>query len=160
MIDPSRDEAATRDALLAARGALARRMAAHPRALSTDGHAFSFVAPVDAAPQIGGYVRIDAQDGSAYLGQVTEKSLVDHEGPELSVEGDAGLAAELEHLAASFSFGPPALLAASSYFAQGETLLAGKIVPSPLLSRFGGRRVSQEGGGDVPADWATVRTGS
>ena len=54
-------------------------------------------------------------------------------------------------------FVPPALLAEASYFAQGETLLAGKIVPSPLLARFG-ERVSQEGGGDVAADWATARS--
>lgn len=60
------------------------------------------------------------------------------------------------HLAGAFSFVPPALLAASSSFAQGETLLAGKIVPSPLLARFGGR-VSQDGGSDVPADRATAR---
>lgn len=64
--------------------------------------------------------------------------------------------ADLEHLAGTFSFVPPALLAEASYFAQGETLLAGKIVPSPLLARFG-ERVSQEGGGDVPADWAAPR---
>ena len=62
-------------------------------------------------------------------------------------------AADLEHLAATFSFVPPALLAEASFLAQGETLLAGKIVPSPLLASFGGR-VSREGGGDVPADWA------
>jgi DNA helicase HerA-like ATPase len=64
--------------------------------------------------------------------------------------------ADLDHLASVFSFVPPSLLATASYFGQGESLLAGKIVPSPLLARFGGR-VSQEGGSDVPATWATAR---
>lgn len=65
-------------------------------------------------------------------------------------------AADLEHLAAVFSFVPPSMLATASYFAQGEALAAGKIVPSPLLARFGGR-ISPEGGGDIPADWAAAR---
>jgi DNA helicase HerA-like ATPase len=37
-----------------------------------------------------------------------------------------------------------------------ESLLAGKIVPSPLFARFGGR-ISPEGGSDVPTTWATPR---
>jgi DNA helicase HerA-like ATPase len=61
--------------------------------------------------------------------------------------------ADLGHLASVFSFVPESLLAESPVFAQGESLLAGKIVPSPMLMRFG-RRISQEGGSDVPADWA------
>ena len=35
-------------------------------------------------------------------------------------------------------------------------LAAGKISPHPALIRFGAR-VSEEGGGDVPADWAARR---
>jgi hypothetical protein len=65
-------------------------------------------------------------------------------------------AADLDHLAATFSFVPPALLASASYFTQGEALAAGKIVPGPLPLRFGGR-VSPEGGSDIPADWAVAR---
>jgi hypothetical protein len=38
-------------------------------------------------------------------------------------------------------------------FGQGEVLLAGKIVPSPILAKFG-KRLSQEGGSNVPPDWA------
>ncbi len=60
---------------------------------------------------------------------------------------------DIAHLAGSFSFVPQPLLASSSWFVQGESLIAGKVVPSPLLVRFGGR-YSQEGGGDVPTDWA------
>jgi DNA helicase HerA-like ATPase len=65
-------------------------------------------------------------------------------------------AADLNHLAHTFSFVAPSLLAASSTFGQGEALLAGKIVPSPLLARFGGR-ISREGGSDVPTTWAAPR---
>lgn len=61
--------------------------------------------------------------------------------------------ADIAQLQATFSFVPPALLAASSSFVQGEALLAGKLVPAPIMARFGGR-FSQEGGGDVPTDWA------
>jgi len=65
-------------------------------------------------------------------------------------------ASDLTHLAETFSFVPASLLERSSYFTQGETLIAGKIVPSPLFARFGGR-ISQEGGSDVPATWAAPR---
>jgi DNA helicase HerA-like ATPase len=65
-------------------------------------------------------------------------------------------AGDLAHLATTFSFVPSSLLERSSYFAQGESLLAGKIVPSPLFARFGGR-ISPEGGSDVPTTWATPR---
>ena len=61
--------------------------------------------------------------------------------------------ADLGHLASVFSFVPESLLLESPVFAQGESLLAGKIVPTPMLMRFG-KRMSREGGSDVPADWA------
>lgn len=61
--------------------------------------------------------------------------------------------ADLGHLASVFSFVPESLLLESPVFAQGESLLAGKIVPTPMLIRFG-KRISREGGSDVPADWA------
>ena len=41
-------------------------------------------------------------------------------------------------------------------FAQGEAVVAGKLVPSPTLGRFG-PRWSAEGGADVPTDWALSR---
>ncbi len=63
-------------------------------------------------------------------------------------------ASDLAQLAASFSFVPSSMLNESTAFRQGESLIAGKIVPSPIIARFGGR-VSQEGGSDIPTTWAT-----
>jgi DNA helicase HerA-like ATPase len=60
---------------------------------------------------------------------------------------------DLAVLAETFSFVPPSLLALSSEFRQGEAVVAGKLVPSPMLGRFG-PRWTMEGGADVPADWA------
>lgn len=61
---------------------------------------------------------------------------------------------DLQHLSRVFSFVPPALMDRSRTFAQGESLVAGKISPVPMLIRFG-QRYSREGGGDVPATWAS-----
>jgi DNA helicase HerA-like ATPase len=63
---------------------------------------------------------------------------------------------DLARLAEIFSFVPPSLLALSSEFRQGEAVVAGKLVPSPTVGRFG-PRWSREGGGDVAADWAATR---
>jgi hypothetical protein len=63
--------------------------------------------------------------------------------------------ADLQDLSEVFSFVPANLLEEASRFQQGEALLAGKIVPSPLIARFG-RRISEEGGADVSTDWADV----
>ena len=49
---------------------------------------------------------------------------------------------------------PPSLIERSVIFRQGEGLIAGKISPQPALLRFGAR-ITQEGGADVPATWAT-----
>ena len=57
---------------------------------------------------------------------------------------------------AAFSFVPPSLIARSATFRQGEGLIAGKISPQPALLRFG-KRISEEGGADVPATWAAPR---
>jgi DNA helicase HerA-like ATPase len=62
---------------------------------------------------------------------------------------------DIAHLASTFSFVPPSLLSQASHFSQGQALIAGKIVPSPLFAKFEGR-ISREGGSDVPADWATL----
>ena len=61
--------------------------------------------------------------------------------------------ADVGHLTEVFSFVPPSLLARATGFRQGEALVAGKVVPTPTFVRFGAR-VSEEGGSDVPADWA------
>jgi hypothetical protein len=64
--------------------------------------------------------------------------------------------ADLGFVGDVFSFVPRSLLERATNFRQGESLAAGKISPHPALIRFGAR-VSEEGGGDVPADWAGRR---
>ena len=64
--------------------------------------------------------------------------------------------ADREEYAAAFSFVPPSLIAHSVIFRQGEGLIAGKISPQPALLRFD-KRISEEGGADVPATWAAPR---
>jgi hypothetical protein len=53
-----------------------------------------------------------------------------------------------------FSFVPAPLLGLATDFGLGEALVAGKIASHPMLVRFGAR-ASEEGGSDVPTDWAT-----
>lgn len=62
-------------------------------------------------------------------------------------------AADAAYAAGVFSFVPPALVEQATGFGLGESLVAGRISPQPAFVRFGAR-VAQEGGGDVPADWA------
>jgi DNA helicase HerA-like ATPase len=57
---------------------------------------------------------------------------------------------------AAFSFVPPSLIERSVTFRQGEALIAGKISPQPALLRFD-RRITEEGGADVPTTWAAAR---
>jgi hypothetical protein len=38
---------------------------------------------------------------------------------------------------------------------MGESLVAGKVASHPTFVRFG-PRISEEGGADVPADWAQI----
>ena len=64
--------------------------------------------------------------------------------------------ADLGFVGDVFSFVPQSLLGRATGFRQGESLAAGKISPHPALLRFGAR-VSEEGGGDVPSDWAGSR---
>jgi len=66
-------------------------------------------------------------------------------------------AEDLRALESLFSFVPPTLLAQSRGFQQGEALLAGGIVPSPQIVQFG-KRLTPEGGSDVPTTWATPQT--
>ncbi len=63
---------------------------------------------------------------------------------------------DLAVLSETFSFVPPSLLALAAEFRQGEAVVAGKLVPSPTLGRFG-PRWTVEGGSDVPSDWAATR---
>jgi DNA helicase HerA-like ATPase len=62
-------------------------------------------------------------------------------------------AADVERLATAFSFVPRSLLAEAPTFAKGEALVAGAIAGRPTRAAFEGR-LSPEGGGDVPTDWA------
>jgi hypothetical protein len=55
-----------------------------------------------------------------------------------------------------FSFAPQSLPTHATTFRQGESLAAREISPHPGFLRCGAR-VSEEGGGDVPADWVQVR---
>jgi DNA helicase HerA-like ATPase len=64
---------------------------------------------------------------------------------------------DLAQLEETFSFVPSPVLGLATEFRQGEAVVAGKLVPSPTLARFG-PRWSVEGGSDVPADWAAVRS--
>jgi len=65
-------------------------------------------------------------------------------------------AEDVQHLSQTFSFISPSLMARSTTFAQGQSLIAGKIAPTPLLAQFGAR-LSHEGGSDVPDTWASSR---
>lgn len=65
---------------------------------------------------------------------------------------------DLAHVAQIFSQAPATFLDQSPHFAQGECLLAGKIVQTPTFGGFEGR-FSEEGGTDVPTSWATPHEG-
>ena len=62
-------------------------------------------------------------------------------------------AADVARLAAAFSFVPSSLLGEAPSFAKGEALLVGGIAGRPTRAAIEGR-LSPEGGGDVPTDWA------
>jgi uncharacterized protein len=63
-------------------------------------------------------------------------------------------AADRAALAQRFGFAPPGLVELAGTFGLGESLVAGKVAPVPLLARTG-TRLTPEGGADVPTDWAT-----
>ncbi|MBT8240791.1 MAG: ATP-binding protein [Acidimicrobiia bacterium] len=65
-------------------------------------------------------------------------------------------AVDLDELAQVFSFVPPAFVAQAANFNLGEGLAAGKIAPDPLLFKSG-RRLTLEGGSDVPSTWASKK---
>jgi uncharacterized protein len=57
-------------------------------------------------------------------------------------------------LASTFGFVPPELIELAGTFGLGECLLAGRVSPDPQLARTG-KRLTPEGGADIPTDWAT-----
>lgn len=61
--------------------------------------------------------------------------------------------ADVAHLAEVFSHVPEGLVREAPGFRLGEGLAAGRIVAVPMLFRSG-RRLSPEGGADVPTTWA------
>jgi DNA helicase HerA-like ATPase len=61
---------------------------------------------------------------------------------------------DLAHLVSVLSQIPPSMMEQATKFSIGEALLAGRIVQNPILIKFEGR-VSEEGGSDIPATWAT-----
>jgi uncharacterized protein len=65
---------------------------------------------------------------------------------------------DLELISQIFSQAPPSFLDESPQFAQGECLLAGKIVQTPTFGGFE-ERFSEEGGTDVPTAWVASRKG-
>jgi uncharacterized protein len=62
-------------------------------------------------------------------------------------------AADIAHLTGLFSYAPANLIERSTVFRQGEALVAGAVVGHPAFVQVGGR-ITEEGGSDVPADWA------
>jgi len=64
--------------------------------------------------------------------------------------------ADLTDLGRLFSFVPPGLIAGATSFRMGQALVAGRVLPHAAYVQVG-RRVSEEGGADVPAAWATPR---
>lgn len=67
-------------------------------------------------------------------------------------------AEDIEHLAASFSHLPAALVRQAAGFGLGQGLVGGPVAPDPLLFRTGARH-SVEGGSDIPTTWAQTARG-
>ena len=66
------------------------------------------------------------------------------------------LAVRHPELTGIFSFVPPGLVAGLSSFPMGKALVGGKIFARSGYVRMGAR-VSEEGGADIPTDWARPR---
>lgn len=66
---------------------------------------------------------------------------------------------DLEALGRLLSFVPRSLMDGATEFRMGQALVAGKILPDPAYVQMGAR-VSEEGGSDVPTDWARARSQS
>ena len=63
---------------------------------------------------------------------------------------------DIEDLTSLFSYVPAGLVAGLSSFRMGQALVGGKIFPLSGYVRMGAR-VSEEGGADIPTDWARPR---
>jgi DNA helicase HerA-like ATPase len=63
-------------------------------------------------------------------------------------------AGDVDDLVSLFSHVPDAMIRSSTGFGLGQALFAGPIAPVPSVVQVTTRR-TPEGGGDVPADWAT-----
>ena len=61
--------------------------------------------------------------------------------------------ADVAHLADVFSHVPRGMVAQAVGFRQGEGLAAGRIMSTPQFLKSG-RRLSPEGGADIPTTWA------
>jgi len=61
---------------------------------------------------------------------------------------------DLAYVSDVLSYAPKPLLDRATSFRIGESLVAGKAASHPALVRFG-PRISEEGGADVPATWAS-----
>ena len=64
--------------------------------------------------------------------------------------------ADIEDLASLFSYVPAGLIEGLSSFRMGQALVGGKFFPLSGYVRMGAR-VSEEGGADIPTDWAHPR---
>jgi hypothetical protein len=62
-------------------------------------------------------------------------------------------AADLADLKSLFSFVEPGLISGATSFGMGEALVAGKVIAQPAYVRMG-RRLTREGGADIPMTWA------
>ncbi|MEZ5179101.1 MAG: ATP-binding protein [Acidimicrobiales bacterium] len=62
--------------------------------------------------------------------------------------------ADVADLCRTFSHVPPGLIAQAPEFGLGELLIAGPVAEVAIRARIG-RRLSPEGGGDLPTGWAT-----
>ena len=64
--------------------------------------------------------------------------------------------ADLSDLGRLFSFVPTGLMAGATSFGLGQALIGGRVFPRSGYVQMG-RRVTHEGGVDVPATWAETR---
>jgi hypothetical protein len=64
--------------------------------------------------------------------------------------------ADLVDLGRLFSFVPPGLMAGATSFGMGQALVGGRLFPRSGYVQMG-RRVTHEGGADIPTTWAEVR---
>jgi DNA helicase HerA-like ATPase len=62
---------------------------------------------------------------------------------------------DIDVLRNTFSFVPETFMQMSKSFHTGDALIAGNIVPSPLLVHFEGRK-TQEGGSDLKVNWSSL----